>query len=137
MFRTTLASLILAFGVALSACGGATPPPATAVASAGTLDGASFDVTLAFPGEAPLADTLRFQGGRFESTACTSAGFPRWSAYAARSDGGSVAFTVAARSADGTTMDWKGKVTGRAVEATAVRVMQGKQATASVIGSQQ
>jgi hypothetical protein len=135
MIRTTLASLSLALGLALTACGGAAPSPSTpAGSSAAPLDGSSFDVTLAFPGEAPVKDTLRFAGGRFESTACTSVGFPQWSEYSAKGDGGAVAFTAQAKSADGATMDWKGTVNGGSVEATAVRTMGGKSATASVSG---
>src|SRR5580700_10721297 len=66
-------SLKISFVVILSSlvgCGASATPtpegttPSSARASA-VLDGTSYEVTLAFPGEAPLKDTLDFEGGRF------------------------------------------------------------------------
>lgn len=136
MNRKTIASILLTLGCVLSACGGAPPnAPNAAASSAAPLDGTSYEVTLTFPGEAPLKDTLRFEGGRFESTACTSVGFPQWSDYKAQPEGAAIAFAVLAKSADGTTMDWKGSVTGTGVDGTATRTLSGRTAVASVHGA--
>jgi len=130
-----LARILLIASIALTGCGAASPSASGPVASAAPLDGNAYEVTLAFPGEAPVQDTLRFQAGRFESTACTAVGFPQWSDYHAQVDAGAVAFAAVTRSADGTTMDWKGTVTGQAVEGTATRSLSGRIATASVRGA--
>jgi hypothetical protein len=135
-----LSTIILA--LALSGCAstaptapGATAPMGTGAAGAGSLDGTSYEVTLAYPGEAAMQDTLRFQGGRFESTACTAHGFPQWSDYSATPESGALAFAVLTRNPDGTTVDWRGTVRGEVVDATATRTMGGRTATATVHGT--
>ena len=134
MNRTLFAPLAVALGLTLAGCAGSTQGAAAPAAAIAPLDGTSYEVTLAFPGESPMKDTLRFAGGRFESTACTAVGFPQWSDYDAKVEPGAIEFSVLAKSADGTTMDWKGTVKGGNVEATAVRTMSGKTSTASVSG---
>jgi hypothetical protein len=138
MNTTTTASIIRSLAIAsiaLAGCGGATTGPTTPASGASPLDGTAYEVTLAFPGEAPVKDTLRFQAGHFESTACTAVGFPEWSDYRAQIDAGAIAFAVLARNPDGTTMDWKGTVSGDAVEGTATRTLAGQASTASVHGT--
>jgi hypothetical protein len=130
-----VATILVSASIALGACGGATPTAKAPAASAAPLDGQEYAVTLAFPDEAPMKDTLRFQGGRFESTACTAVGFPQWSDYRAETAPGAIAFAALTRSADGTTMDWKGTVTGETFEGSATRTLSGRIATASVRGS--
>ncbi|HZU82548.1 MAG TPA: hypothetical protein VE987_06515, partial [Polyangiaceae bacterium] len=48
------------------------------------------------------------------------------SGYAARQDGGGVAFHAVAKHPSGTTMDWNGSIKGDAVDGTANRTMNGK-----------
>jgi hypothetical protein len=133
-------SALVLFGSLLAcACGGASssmaapanspavsPEPTAAGPEATALDGRSFEVMLEIPDAAPVKDTLRFTGGRFESTACTALGFPQWSTYAARANGDAIAFHVTAKHPSGTTMDWNGIVNGGVVEGTAYRTMNGK-----------
>lgn len=132
---STLATATLGCGSASSAAGVPATPGAASAASSTPLDGASFDVTLSFPGESPVRDTLRFTDGRFESTACTGLGFPRWSEYAAKVDPPAVAFSALVRHPDGTTVDWHGVVRGDVVDGTAVRTMGGQTAKGTVHGS--
>jgi hypothetical protein len=115
--------------LSLAACGaGATGAPPAAVATPGpaALDGAAYDVTLDFPGESATKDTLSFSSGRFESSACTSVGFPKWTDYQARTDAGGVSFDVTTHHPEGSTMEWHGTVRGDAVEGTASRTIKGK-----------
>jgi hypothetical protein len=93
---------------------------------AAALDGRTYDVTLETPETPALADTLHFVNGKFESTACTTLGFPEWSEYMARADADAIAFHVLAKHPSGTTMDWSGSVKGDAVDGTATRTMNGK-----------
>ena len=134
-------SLKLSFIVILSSlvgCGAsATPAPEGVTPSSGqatVLDGTSYEVTLAFPGEAPLKDTLDFEGGRFESTACTAVGFPKWTEYRSTSAGKAIAFEVATHHPEGSTMQWAGTVASGAAEGTAKRTMQGTVATGTFRG---
>jgi hypothetical protein len=116
----------------LSACGGAAGsaarPPAVGSASPRSLalDGRAYDVILETPDAPAQKDTLRFANGQFESTACTTLGFPEWSDYEARADGDSIPFHVLSKHPSGTTMDWHGSVKGDSVEGTANRAMNGK-----------
>jgi hypothetical protein len=132
----------MSFVVILSSlvgCGASATPtlegnaPSSGRASA-VLDGTSYEVTLAFPGEAPLKDTLDFQGGRFESTACTAVGFPKWTEYRSTSDGRAIAFEVATHHPEGSTMQWAGTIASGAAEGTAKRTMQGTVATGTFRG---
>jgi hypothetical protein len=133
-------SLVLALSLAGCAATapaptGVTAPMRAGAAGAASLDGTSYDVTLAFPGEAVVKDTLRFERGRFESTACTAVGFPQWSDYGATQESGALAFAALARNPDGTTLDWRGTVRGEVVDATATRTMGGRTSTATVHGT--
>jgi hypothetical protein len=141
MNTRNLCSFVLA--TCLAACGGTAAtgaPPATASDTAHgartpALDGRSFDVTLESADSQPVKDTLVFQGGRFESTACTSLGFPQWSDYAAGTDGSATTFRGMAKHPSGATMDWNGKVVGDAVEGTALHTTNGKTSTMTFKGS--
>jgi hypothetical protein len=133
--RNLVATLLVS--LPLAACGASATtatPPVTAMQGAAPLDGAAYDVTLEFPGEAPQKDTLSFTSGSFESSACTSLGFPRWTAYQARNDGGSVAFDVRTLHPEGTTVEWHGTVRGDGIEGTANRTMKGKTAAGTFRG---
>ena len=121
----------LALGVLLGACGGTTSPPvaaptSTTGAAANTLDSKSYEVTVDFPGEKPVSDTLSFTGGKFESTACTTRGFPKSTEYTTAQTADGPQFEVTTRHPNGTSVEWKGAVKGDAVEGTAVRTMNGK-----------
>jgi hypothetical protein len=126
--------LAIAFVSTLVACGGAaadSPPVSPSAAAdaplAASLDGRSYEVTLDIPDSTPVKDTLRFDRGRFESTACTALGFPEWSDYSTRSESDGVVFHVLAKHPSGTTMNWNGSVQrGGSVEGTADRNMNGK-----------
>jgi hypothetical protein len=130
-FVVILSSLVGCGASATRTPEGATPSSARASA---VLDGTSYEVTLAFPGEAPLKDTLDFQGGRFESTACTAVGFPKWTEYRSTSDGRAIAFEVATHHPEGSTMQWAGTIASGAAEGTAKRTMQGTVATGTFRG---
>jgi hypothetical protein len=122
--------------VSLFACGGASASgPAASAPAGGSLDGRSYDVTLESPDAPPIKDALNFANGRFESTACTSLGFPKWSDYAAHTDGDATTFHGLAKHQSGTTMDWNGSVKGDAVEGTAIRTMNGKSDALNFKGS--
>jgi hypothetical protein len=90
------------------------------------LDGRSYEVTLEIPDSSPVKDTLIFANGKFQSTACTSLGFPQWSDYTAQPDTGAVAFHALAKHSSGTTMDWNGKIEGDLVSGMANRTRNGK-----------
>jgi hypothetical protein len=131
-------SYAIVFFGSLFACGGASssmvapanspvsPAPTATGLEATALDGRSFEVMLEMQDAAPVKDTLRFTGGRFESTACTALGFPQWSDYAARADGDAITFHVIAKHPSGTTMDWNGIIKGGVAQGTASRTMNGK-----------
>jgi len=119
----------IALALSLLGCAGASAtgaPSASPSAPAAVLDGRSYDVTLETPETPALKDTLRFVNGKFESTACTTLGFPEWSDYMARADVDAIAFHVLAKHPSGTTMDWSGSVRGDGVDGTATRTMNGK-----------
>jgi hypothetical protein len=120
-------SIALTLVGSLLACGGASASsPLASAPAAGSLDGRSYDVTLESPDAPPIKDALNFANGHFESTACTSLGFPKWSDYAAHAEGDATTFHALAKHQSGTTMDWNGNVTADAVEGTAIRTMNGK-----------
>jgi hypothetical protein len=105
----------------------ATPSVSPAPSAQGTpLDGQSFDVMLEIPDAPAVKDTLRFANGKFESTACTTLGFPEWSDYSTRPSPDAVVFHVLTHHPSGTTMNWNGTVKGAAVDGTAKRTMNGK-----------
>jgi hypothetical protein len=134
MNRSIVSMLV---SLAMAACGATATAPTSAVttSSARGIDGTSYDVTLEFPGEAPVKDTLSFASGRFESTACTGFGFPRWTEYQARVDGGVIAFQVVTHHPQGGTVDWHGAVSGDGVEGTANRTLEGRTSAGTFRGS--
>jgi hypothetical protein len=132
----SLVALSAALG-GLGGCGGTDVPAKSPDAQTGhtrALDGTSYRVTLAYPGEAPMDDTLRFDGGRFESTACTDHGFPQWADYHADRDSDGIVFMADTRHPNGTTIAWKASVKDGVVDGTATRTMDGRVATATVRG---
>jgi hypothetical protein len=130
----TFASSLL-FAVA---CGAASAPAAAPSASpaAPSLDGTSYEVTLAFPGEPPLKDVLTFQSGAFESSACTSLGFPKWTDYRAQrsGDGSGIAFHVETHNPKGPSVEWEGTVQGGAASGKAKRTIDGNTALGTFQG---
>jgi len=128
MYRSITTVLLLACSI-LAGCAGTTTSAGRAASAprepAGLLDGASYDVTLSIPGKAPETETLVFAGGRFESTACTAKGFPRWTPYRADAQEGAVAFNVSTRHPRGTTVEWNGTVHGDTIEGTADITLDG------------
>jgi hypothetical protein len=136
--KITILAAIGTLSLSLVACGAAAPTtPPTAVASSGApaLDGAAYDVMLEFPGEAPVKDTLSFTSGRFESSACTTLGFPRWTDYRSRTDSGNVAFDVTTHHPEGTSVEWHGTVRGDVIEGTANRSLKGKTSAGTFRGN--
>lgn len=135
MFLRASAALVLAC-LSLAACGGVSAHlPANAPVAAAdevcALDGKSYEITMTLPGD---EDTLSFAGGRFESSASTPLGFPRWTRYEARKCGNSVEFHVLTRHPDGTIVEWNGAVKGDTVEGTATRILNGRAATTPFVG---
>ena len=133
-------SFMLVVAGSLLACGGApakSPPVETTASTpaAGALDGRSYEVMLDIPGQAPQKDTIRFANGRFESTACTALGFPKWSDYEAHPDGKNVTFRGVAKHPSGTTMNWTGTIERNSLEGTATRTMNGKTDVMKVSGA--
>ncbi len=136
--KTQTFVFIAAASLTLAACGAgaaSAPPAAAASSSAPALDGAAYDVMLEFPGEAAVKDTLSFTSGRFESSACTSVGFPKWTDYHSRLDGGNIAFDVTTHHPEGSTVEWHGTVRGDTIEGTANRSMKGKTSAGTFRGS--
>lgn len=133
--------LFITISALTAACGGAHAPDASASSptsgtlSAGALDGKRFDVTLSFPGEAAQTDTLSFEAGRFESTLCTSIGFPQWTDYRATSAAGGADFEVTTHHPSGTTLVWKGRASAGGVEGRATRTRDGKTEEGTFTGS--
>jgi hypothetical protein len=118
-------------------CGGASasaPSAPVTTSSAPVIDGTSYDVTLSFPGEAPMKDTLIFSSGRFESTACTKVGFPEWTEYRAQADGDGAGFEVTTHHPEGASVVWHGTARGGRVTGTASRTLQGATAAGTFEG---
>jgi hypothetical protein len=130
---------VLAFAsiVPVVACGGEAPPPATPAAASQTrapLDGTSYEVSLEYPGEAPVKDVLTFDSGRFESSACTSFGFPKWTDYRAEKTGAAIAFHVETHHPKGTVVEWEGTIEGGTASGKTKRTMDGKSDTGTFRG---
>ncbi len=124
----TICALLFALVSPLIACASESPVPAmppTAQAKA-PLDGTSYEVSLEFAGEAAIKDTLTFDSGKFESSACTSIGFPKWTDYQAQRAGGAIAFHVETRNPKGPVVLWDGTVEGGAASGKAKRTIDGK-----------
>ncbi len=140
MNRTTITLATFALVTSTLACGGTTNPagaaaPTNAAVGTATLDGKSYEVTLSIPGEQPQKDTLVFNGGKFESTACTGFGFPRWTEYTASGDPSAIAFHVVTHHASGGSIDWNGVVHSDSIEGKGARTMNGKTDLGTFSGS--
>jgi hypothetical protein len=83
----------------------------------GPLDGSKWQVSLAFKGQKPQADTLNFAKGRFESIACRPYGFGT-AAYGARKLKSGWSFWAITKSHKEGTMHWTGKVVGDKISGT-------------------
>ena len=83
----------------------------------GPLDGRVYEVKLAGGNQAPQSDSLVFDGGHFESTACRTYGFHP-TCYSGALDGDAATFEAAAKSKESGATAWSGKVHGDAVEGT-------------------
>jgi hypothetical protein len=120
----TLASILF---VSLAACAGEAPPASAPTAQAtAPLDGTSYEVSLEFSGEAPVKDVLTFDRGKFESSACTSLGFPKWTDYRAERTGSAVAFHVETHNPKGPVVEWDGTVEANVASGKAKRTIDGK-----------
>jgi len=141
MNRTTITLAIFALVTSTLACGcasspmGAAAPANTAVVAADALDGKSYEVTLSMPGEQPEKDTLVFNGGKFQSTACTGFGFPAWTEYTASGDPSAIAFHVTTHHPSGGSIDWNGIVHRDSIEGRGARTMNGKTDLGTFTGS--
>jgi hypothetical protein len=127
---TTITLATFALVTSLLACGGTSSPagaaaPTNAIGT-GALDGKSYEVTLSLAGEQPRKDTLVFNGGKFESTACTGFGFPQWTEYTTSGDPSAVAFHVVTHHPSGDSIDWNGIVRGDSIEGKGAHMMNGK-----------
>ena len=115
-----LTSVLAGCGASSQAGPTVSPDGAAAVpAESRPLDGNSFEVALTIGDDAPEQDVLRFEAGRFESTACTVKGFPQWTAYETDERDGATFFHVVTKHPRGTTVEWNGTVNDAAVEGTA------------------
>jgi hypothetical protein len=134
----TIVSLVLSISALALACGSAAPAPAAAptAVSPASLDGKAYGVTLSFDGEAPISDVLSFDKGRFESSACTSLGFPKWTDYQSQCDGSAVSFHVETHNPKGPTIEWDGTVSGSTASGKAKRTIDGKVAMGTFRGDQ-
>jgi hypothetical protein len=140
MNGTTITLATFALVTAICACSGPPYPtgaaaPANAAVGAGALDGKSYEVTLAIAGEKPQKDTLVFNGGKFESTACTGFGFPQWTEYTASGDPSAIAFHVLTHHPSGGSIDWNGIARRDAIEGKGARTMNGKTDVGTFSGS--
>ena len=131
MNRTTITLATFALVTSTFACGGTSNPagaaaPTNAAVGTGALDGKSYEVTLSVAGEQPQKDTLVFNGGKFESTACTGFGFPQWTEYTASGDPSAIAFHVVTHHPSGDSIDWNGIVRSDSIEGKGAHTMNGK-----------
>jgi hypothetical protein len=134
----TIASLAVVSSLVLG-CGGAAPtaasPSAAGASAPTTLDGTSYTVDLVYEGEAPIKDVLTFDRGNFESSACTSHGFPKWTPYTAERSGSGIAFQVETHNPSGPVIQWTGSIDGSAASGKMRRTIDGKVATGTFSGS--
>jgi hypothetical protein len=131
MNRTTIPLAAFALVTSTFACAGTANPvgaaaPTNAAVGAGALDGKSYEVKLSIAGEQPQKDTLVFNGGKFESTACTGFGFPRWTDYTTSGDPSAIAFHVVTHHPSGDSIDWNGIVRSDSIEGKGAHTMNGK-----------
>ena len=131
MNRTTITLATFALMTSTFACGGTSNPagaaaPTNAAVAMGALDGKSFEVTLSIAGEQPQRDTLVFNRGKFQSTACTGFGFPRWTEYTASGDPSAIAFHVVTHHPSGDSIEWNGIARGDSIEGKGAHTMNGK-----------
>jgi hypothetical protein len=133
-------AFVFAFvALASMGCGGAssgTTANDPSTMGAQSLEGHAFAVTLVEEGQAPVKDTLKFAGGKFESTVCTPLGFPT-SDYTSKSEGDATDFHALAKHPDGTTVEWQGHIQGKTIQGTATRTMSGKTSVGKFTGELQ
>ncbi len=127
-------TLFVLLALTLVACGSASTNGSSSTvgetaeaADSQPLDGRSYAVALTIGTAAPEDDTLVFLRGQFESTACTSKGFPQWAGYTTEQRGEEIAFHVVTRHPDGTTVEWNGTARGEVIEGTANVLMNGQE----------
>ncbi|MGH7434099.1 MAG: hypothetical protein ACRENE_00325 [Polyangiaceae bacterium] len=134
-----IATLTVASSILLVACGGGTPAavtsPGTTAQAPASLDGTSFAVDLVYEGESPIKDVISFDKGQFESSACTSHGFPKWTPYKAERSGTSIAFTVETHNPNGPVIQWTGSIDGAVASGRMQRTIDGKVALGTFRGS--
>jgi hypothetical protein len=140
MNRTTITLAAFALVTSTFACGGTSNPagataPTNPPVGPGPLDGKSYEVTLSIAGEQAQGDTLVFDGGKFESTACTGFGFPQWTEYTASGDPSAMAFHVVTHHPSGGSIDWNGIVHRDSIEGKSARSMSGKTDLGTFSGS--
>ncbi len=129
MNRTTIPLAAFALVTSTFACTGTANPvgPAAPTGSAaGALDGKSYEIKLSVAGEQLHDDTLVFDGGKFESTACTGFGFPQWTDYTTSGDPSAIAFHVVTHHPSGDSIDWNGIVRSDSIEGKGAHTMNGK-----------
>lgn len=83
----------------------------------GMLDGTKWKAELTAAGEKPMADTLVFTEGRFDSEGCHQYGFRRGPYTAMKKEGGTK-FTAFTTSREQGTMQWDGIVKGDSISGT-------------------
>jgi hypothetical protein len=106
-------------------------------AGAGRLDKTTWWVELRPKGKTPAPDVIVFEKGRFDSIACRAYGFGD-ATYQARAEGKAVTFRATTKSKSGETMEWKGKVEGKAISGTMVwKDAKGSSQEAAFSGKQQ
>jgi hypothetical protein len=126
--RTVLGSLAFVGALMLNNCAASGPVASrttAAEAAAPALDGRAFEVNLAIPGQPETVDGLVFEGGRFQSTECTSYGFPKWTQYKAQRSEGVIAFDVTTKNPSGAIVEWHGTVRDGKISGTAKVTMNG------------
>jgi len=114
----TILALVMAVGAeAAKAKGGK-----AMAAKAGMLDGTKWTVDLMSPkkGAKPMPDTLTFEKGMFESSACHAYGFGTGKYRGKMEKASAMGFSAATTSEKSGKMDWKGTVKGDAVAGTMV-----------------
>jgi hypothetical protein len=84
---------------------------------AGLLDGKTYQVELQGKDGEDISDTLIFQRGTFDSTACRQYGFSAVPYQATRQDDGSIKFQALAKSGEASNQ-WNGVVKGDSIEGT-------------------
>ncbi len=112
-------------GGAYSGAGTTTPAKHPALTTSNKLDGKTFLVQLVESGKSPMADSLIFKNGRFESIACRTFGFGQ-AMYSIKQAGNSETFLAKTHSTQQGTMLWKGTIKENHVQGTVAQTMKGQ-----------